>query len=116
VLHAVAQIIKTSLRETDIVCRFGGEEFVVIAVQTDGRHAVHAAEKVRKFVEEARFDGEAQLRTTISAGISNYPFDGKTRGQLLKAADLALYSAKECGRNCVVTHAESGAAVLAGIA
>ena len=116
VLHAVAQIIKTSLRETDIVCRFGGEEFVVITAQTDSQHAMYAAEKVRKFVEEARFDGQAQLRTTISAGISNYPFDGKSRGQLLKAADVALYSAKGCGRNCVVTHAESGAAVLAGIA
>jgi len=73
VLHRVAQIIKPGLRETDVTCRFGGEEFIVIVVQTGGRDAAYAAEKVRESVENAIFEGWEHLRMTVSAGISNYP-------------------------------------------
>jgi len=87
----------------------------VIVVQTGGRDAVYAAEKVRESVENAIFEGWEHLRMTVSAGISNYPGDGATRGQFLKAADIALYSAKESGRNRVVTFADSGTTTLVGI-
>jgi diguanylate cyclase (GGDEF)-like protein len=106
VLHSVAQIVKAGLRETDVTCRFGGEEFVVIVVQTGGNDAIYAAEKLRESVESARFEGSEHLRMTVSAGISNYPRDGANRGQLLKAADIALYKAKTSGRNRVVSFAE----------
>jgi diguanylate cyclase (GGDEF)-like protein len=87
-------------------CRFGGEEFIVIVVQTGGHDAVYGAEKLRESVGSARFEGSEHLRMTVSAGTSNYPRDGAKRGQLLKAADIALYKAKEPGRNCVVTFAK----------
>ena len=115
VLQSIAQIIKTGLRETDVTCRFGGEEFIVLVVQTSGRDAVHAAEKLRESVENARFEGLEQLRMTVSAGIANYPRDGINRGQLLNAADIALYAAKESGRNRAVTFAESGIPTIPGI-
>jgi diguanylate cyclase (GGDEF)-like protein len=100
-LQAIACILRASLRETDIVCRFGGEEFIVIAAQTEESNALHAAEKVRRSVEQTSFSGVGELRMTISAGVSGYPNGGLNRDQLLHAADLALYSAKENGRNRV---------------
>jgi diguanylate cyclase (GGDEF)-like protein len=66
VLHRVAQIIKTGLRETDVTCRFGGEGFIVIVVQTGGRDAVYAAEKVRESVENAIFEGWEHLNYYLS--------------------------------------------------
>jgi diguanylate cyclase (GGDEF)-like protein len=105
VLHDVAQIIQASLREIDIVCRYGGEEFIVIAVQTDENRALLAAEKLRKLVEEATFAGAVGVRVTLSAGVSSYPTHGTDRAQLLKAADTALYAAKASGRNRVVKFA-----------
>jgi diguanylate cyclase (GGDEF)-like protein len=101
VLRNVAQLIRASLREVDIVCRYGGEEFVVIAIQTDVHHALLTAEKLRLLVERGICAAAPAVRTTISAGISSYPRHGANRAQLLRAADVALYAAKELGRNRV---------------
>jgi diguanylate cyclase (GGDEF)-like protein len=112
VLAEVAQILRGSLRGTDMVCRYGGEEFVVIAFDGEEHHMLNLAEKLRKAVEEARLGGAQRIRMTISGGIARYPREGSTRGQLLNAADAALYAAKNAGRNRVVNagDAVSGAA------
>ncbi|MGI9101117.1 MAG: diguanylate cyclase [Terriglobales bacterium] len=97
-LRQVAAIFSQNLRKVDIACRYGGEEFVILAPQTSGEHALAAAEKLRKVIESWSFPGVPRP-VTITAGIANYPANGKTRDELIRAADEALYAAKQAGRN-----------------
>ena len=102
VLLKVAGIIKASVRREDVACRFGGEEFAVIArAEThDGARAV--AERMRKRIEETPVHHEGQLiSVTASAGIATVvpPQTYDTPAALLAAADQALYRAKDRGRN-----------------
>ncbi len=110
-LRQVATIFAQNLRKVDIACRYGGEEFVILAPQTSAEHAQAVAEKLRKVVEAWPFPGVPRA-VTISAGVSSYPANGRTRDELVKAADVALYSAKQEGRNRVRL-AESGMATSA---
>ncbi len=99
-LRQVSTIFSQNLRKVDIACRYGGEEFVILAPQTSGEHALAVAEKLRKVVEGWPFPGVPRA-VTISAGVASYPAHGKTRDELVKAADVALYTAKQAGRNRV---------------
>lgn len=101
VLRQVSSIFAQNLRKVDVACRYGGEEFVILAPQTSGEHAQAAAEKLRRVVAGWNFPGVPRP-VTISAGISNLPDHGSTRDDLVKAADQALYAAKQGGRNRVV--------------
>jgi len=86
----------------DVVVRYGGEEFCLILPVTGVKEATFVAERLRRTIEAEVFPGETNLplgRLTISLGIATYPEDGDTLQQLLTAADLALYRAKELGRN-----------------
>jgi len=98
-LRKIAQILKSSLRETDLVARYGGEEFAVILPETDKEGASIAAERVRKTVSEQTF-GEVGAKMTISLGVASYPDDACLRADLIRQADEALYRAKREGRNC----------------
>ena len=97
-LRKIAQILKSSLRETDYVARYGGEEFGVILPETNKAGASFAAERVRKTISEQTF-GEAGEKMTISLGVASYPDDACLRTDLIKKADEALYRAKKEGRN-----------------
>ena len=110
-LRQVSSILAQNLRKVDIACRYGGEEFVILAPQTSGEHAQGVAEKLRKMVEGWSFPGVPRP-VTITAGVSSYPANGKTRDELVKAADDALYRAKQDGRNRVLV-AGSGLATTA---
>ncbi len=103
VLKKVASIIKGSVRQSDIVVRYGGEEFLVILIDIPEGEAEAVAEKIRKKVEASRIhvDG-AILRKTVSVGVSEFPKDSDKFWQCVKFADVALYKAKEEGRNKVV--------------
>lgn len=105
VLEAVARVVQGSIRGIDVVCRFGGEEFAVIAPLTRAQNAIFLANRIRAGIEDTKFRGVAE-RVTISAGISEYPDQATTRDALVARADVALYAAKQKGRNCVV-HARS---------
>jgi diguanylate cyclase (GGDEF)-like protein len=96
VLREVAQHLDDCVRETDLVARFGGEEFVLILPQTDLGGACILADRVRQLIQE-------QMHVTISAGVATV-IDGDTPGSLLSRADSALYSAKSAGRNLVFRH------------
>ena len=97
VLRGVAQIIKDSVREEDIVVRYGGEEFMVILRNgTSLESAERIAERIRKRVQRARVDN---LPVTISIGIAQ----GDDLEQIIKSADEALYESKRRGRNRVTT-------------
>lgn len=108
VLKAVASLLAKGLRSSDLVGRYGGEEFLLVFPETDVQGAKRVAEKLRQGVEElvVRLDDGAQLRTTVSIGVAAY--DPKTFGnpsdlvELIKLADAQLLQAKELGRNRVV--------------
>ena len=100
VLRAVSGVFGQQLRKVDVVCRYGGEEFAILVPQTSGGNALEVAEKLRRMVEVYRFPG-VPVKVTISAGVAEFPTHGRTRDELVAAADAALYASKEAGRNRV---------------
>ena len=105
VLQELADILRETAREIDKLGRYGGEEFMVILPDSDAEAGVTFAERVRRNVENQRFDIQAEqpLSMTISAGVSTYPNDApEGPRRLVYYADRALYSAKHSGRNRVV--------------
>lgn len=100
VLRQVSSVFSQQLRKIDVVCRYGGEEFAVLLPQTTTEQAFSVAEKLRREVAGYRFPGVPRP-VTISAGAAAHPLHGGTRDEVVKAADSALYTAKQAGRNCV---------------
>ncbi|MDO8349844.1 MAG: diguanylate cyclase [Gallionella sp.] len=103
VLKALAKTMQASVRASDLVIRYGGEEFLIIMQDTGGEAAERVAEKIRADVEgmKVQLPG-AVLQKTISIGIAEFPLDSDTFWQAVKYADVAMYNAKEAGRNRVV--------------
>lgn len=104
VLKGIADVLRDSVRITDTVARYGGEEFVILMPETNVEGTGVVADRIRKNVEEFEFMyNNERLKVTVSVGLASYPQEGITNeDDLLKAADLALYKAKELGRNRVV--------------
>jgi diguanylate cyclase (GGDEF)-like protein len=100
VLKGLAKLIATNIREVDVFGRWGGEEFVIIAPQTTKGNLANLAEKLRACVEVHNFDPTTSLQITISMGIAAVKHD-ESFENALKRADLALYAAKNNGRNCI---------------
>jgi diguanylate cyclase (GGDEF)-like protein len=100
VLRQVSSLFHQQLRKIDVVCRYGGEEFGILLTQTDAHHAMNVAEKLRKMVAGWQFPGVPRT-VTISAGTAAFPDHGTGRDDLVRAADSALYAAKQAGRNKV---------------
>ncbi|MDD3344710.1 MAG: sensor domain-containing diguanylate cyclase, partial [Sulfurospirillaceae bacterium] len=100
VLKDTSHILKKCVRESDIVIRFGGEEFLILLIDSEMGNGMAVAEKIRQTVEEHNFKtNEGVLKKTISMGISDFPNDTDGFWQAIKFADVALYKAKESGRN-----------------
>lgn len=110
VLRQLALLIGNHLRSADLLARYGGEEFVVLLPETDAPSAAGVAEKLRALVECCGFehDGEA-ISITTSAGVASLDAGTGTPDEILKAADTALYRAKELGRNRVEVDQSSSA-------
>jgi diguanylate cyclase (GGDEF)-like protein len=100
-LIKVAEVLETHRRDTDLCCRFGGEEFSVVLEKTDGETAQRVAERLRIEVDRSVFTVDDQrIRLRLSAGIAAYPeIQVKEAHELLLIADEALYMAKRRGRN-----------------
>jgi diguanylate cyclase (GGDEF)-like protein len=103
ILKSVADVLRSGTRTGDVVCRFGGEEFVVVLVDADDQSALARAETLRKAVKEIQLSyGPQQLGTvTISIGVATFPLVGSSFDEVQQAADAALYRAKASGRNRV---------------
>ncbi|MFB3915363.1 MAG: diguanylate cyclase [Terriglobales bacterium] len=101
VLRQVSAIFVQKLRKADIICRFGGDEFAVLLPETTAERAHATAEKLRTAVVELQFPGVTRA-ISLSIGVASCPDNGRDRDQLLKAADDALYRAKQDGRNRTV--------------
>jgi diguanylate cyclase (GGDEF)-like protein len=111
-LADIGAVLRTAVREIDVVCRYGGEEFSVVLPETDAEGAFVVAEKVREAVASHSFsdgDGNRGVHVTVSIGLATYPSSAADREELLRQADDALYQAKHLGRDRV--RAPRGAAV-----
>ncbi|QKQ27678.1 GGDEF domain-containing protein [Candidatus Reidiella endopervernicosa] len=103
VLKEISKVMKKVVRAADLVIRYGGEEFMILLQETAGEKADEVAEKIRAAVEELKVQLPGNvLQKTISIGVSSFPDDSETFWQAVKYADVALYKAKEQGRNRVV--------------
>ncbi|HEY5549414.1 MAG TPA: GGDEF domain-containing protein [Coriobacteriia bacterium] len=103
-LADLASVMRTAVRDIDVVCRYGGEEFAILLPETDAEGAFVVAEKVREAVAAHAFknaDGKRTERITVSIGLSTYPATATDRESLLRRADDALYVVKRSGRNRV---------------
>jgi two-component system cell cycle response regulator len=107
-LQQIATILSEAVRGSDIVFRYGGEEFLVLLPETDLAGATALAEKIRHAAHIRSFgDGEHVFTLTLSAGASSL-WDGESGNDMIARADMALYQAKEGGRNRVETATEQG--------
>lgn len=106
--RCLQEIIKRTiplLRKNDTLARYGGEEFVVIMPETDEAGAKKAAEKIRQTIEKIEFIYKKEkVKVTVSIGVSQVTSEDKNQQQVFERADIALYRAKEAGRNKVVSY------------
>jgi diguanylate cyclase (GGDEF)-like protein/PAS domain S-box-containing protein len=104
VLRELGRVLSEKLRKSDISCRFGGEEFVLVLPGSSLEDAQHRVEQIRLLVKGLQVRHEDQIlgRLTVSAGLAASPDHGSTPAELLSAADEALYSAKQAGRDRVL--------------
>lgn len=109
VLAEVAERVKQTLRDSDILLRYGGEEFLVVLPGADAKALRMVAERIRQAVSAAPIlDQGHEVSVTVSLGVTSYAVDTKIEeAELLKQADDALYVAKDTGRNKVVSHADA---------
>jgi len=102
VLQGIAAVMGSGLRNIDLACRFGGEEFALLLPATPGSDAVHVAERLRAAVADRPLGPDGEIHVTLSAGVASYPADGETAADLVRVADMRLYAAKQGGRNRVM--------------
>jgi diguanylate cyclase (GGDEF)-like protein len=105
VLKAIATTLSVETRRGDFACRYGGEEFVIVMPNMDSHVAYERAEKLRNTLNSLYIPyGIYSLTITISMGIASYPANGLTRETILRAADKAMYAAKEAGRDHILSY------------
>jgi len=101
-LQHVAALLQAGTRESDIACRWGGEEFAVLLQGTRPADAARVADRIRRALRSGALDlGDAEVRLTVSAGVSCFPTDGIDGPSVLEAADGALLRAKSSGKDRV---------------
>jgi diguanylate cyclase (GGDEF)-like protein len=98
-LKKISETLKMNIREQDILCRYGGEEFSLILPQTPREEAFQIGERIRKNLSETDVLG---VKFTVSIGLSDYPRNGCDKDTLVKKADVALYRAKLEGKNKII--------------
>jgi diguanylate cyclase (GGDEF)-like protein len=103
VIKTLADLLQRNVRGSDMAVRYGGEEFLMVLIDTNADDALIVAEKIRSEVEALKIPlASTILQKTISIGVAEYPKDSDTFWQVVKFADVALYQAKSSGRNRVV--------------
>ena len=108
-LTVCSEVIRNSVREIDVPCRYGGEEFALILPETNRPGAYIVSERIRADLEsefEQRLIRDAKLDLSISGGVAIFPVDSPTADGLLTMADRALYKSKRDGKNQITLHAD----------
>ncbi len=103
-LREIAALLSRQVRSFDLIAKYGGDEFTLILPQTGIEGAMTVAERMRRAVAEHAFPLEAAGAISISAGVAAFPRDAEDGPALIRAADRALYAAKNQGRNQVLTY------------
>jgi diguanylate cyclase (GGDEF)-like protein len=102
ILQRLVELVNSQIRKEDSICRYGGEEFMIILPKASQKDAKNRAEELRKACEEMVIDYDTrQLSITISLGVVENSNHSTNSDEILKMADKALYLAKDSGRNCV---------------
>jgi diguanylate cyclase (GGDEF)-like protein len=103
-LARIGQYLRSSVRGSDVVCRYGGEEFILFLPECSRESAYNHIEQIREGVQrlDVQYQGKRLEGVTLSFGIAVYPEQGTNAETLINAADKALYRAKEEGRNRTV--------------
>lgn len=108
VLKTIAVLMQRVIRPSDIIGRYGGEEFLVILPQTSGEHSLIVADRIRETIESHNFkilpSKRKSSKVTVSIGACSYPDNGQTAEDLLAFADESLYIAKREGKNRVTVY------------
>ncbi len=105
VLKKLSEILSSGIRDIDIIARYGGEEFVILLPNTKKENAQILAERLRKNVKERfEIDSQGLPPITITLGISSFPQDATNMYELIKKADIALYTGKKVGKNITVLY------------
>ncbi len=111
VLRVIAQILVREARSIDLVAKYGGDEFVAILPQTSREGACVLADRVKIAVAAAAFPLAEPGTITVSLGVATYPENGITAGEILESADIALYAAKQSGKNRVTVATTDGSGI-----
>jgi len=109
ILSEVAKVIKNTLRESDVACRFGGDEFAYLLPFTTSIEAKTVAERIKKNIAEFKFlEGQTdeEVHITLSIGIASFPEHGTEAEEILSKADHALFEAKNTGKDKIVIYQE----------
>jgi diguanylate cyclase (GGDEF)-like protein len=107
VLTIFAQVVLKCIRKTDIIARYGGDEFIIVLPNTDTDTAGTIAERLRQDVSDTYIppiDGVVFSSISCSVGVSTYPVLCDGKNSLIRTSDLALYKAKHSGRNCTIVY------------
>jgi diguanylate cyclase (GGDEF)-like protein len=109
VLMEMAAVVLSSVRDTDVVARYGGDEFVVVLPETGLDQGLYVAERVRERIARHEFTGGRGLRLSLTAsfGVASFPAHAHSPQQLIARADTAMYEAKAARKNCVRFAAEA---------
>ncbi len=108
VLQVIARMVKTHLRTSDIVCRYGGEEILCLIPDTNSDIILTRIEQMRlKIANAVVIQSREDVRQTVSIGVAFFPDHGTDIAAVINAADEALYQAKQAGRNCIRVYSQS---------
>lgn len=115
-VRTVGTTLRQCVRSSDVLARYGGDEFVILMPQTSTEDALNAAERIRTTIDMNSFDMHGKrIRATVSVGIASYPDCVADAEYVLEKADVALYKSKHSGRNRV-TYYDSGQEVVTALA
>ena len=105
VIQTVSDILKENVRAIDLVSRYGGEEFVVILINTSAENAMPVGKRIVKTIANYPFDYDGEkVQMTISAGMAEYPTQDKSLKELIDYADQAMYKVKQNGGNDIILY------------
>ena len=109
-LSEFGRLIGSSIRGSDRAARYGGDEFVIILPHTGKEQGLAMAAKLRQRLHDSEFsaDDGQPIRLTASIGVASYPEDARTREDLIRAADMAMYEAKHAGRDTIKGYVARG--------